>query len=537
MEIAVIGAGPAGLTSAKQALERGHQVVVYEREDDLGGIWNPAAGGAYDSVRMQSSVMSFPFSDYPPPADTAFPTQAEVHTYLTGYAREFGVAPATRYRHTVTRVVKRDGRWQVTARCDGQERTDTFDAVMVASGELWESRRPEFVPDGSTGVQVITAKDYRAPRSCRGQRVLVIGGGVSGADIAGELAADGRAVDWSVRHRALFLPRRCGGILNDAFFSYIGRVAVEELPYQDYLKRLEEDLPQYLTTYRESGLLPEDGFHGAIHVNDRIVEAVHSGRVQVRPSFTRFDEDGSAVFSDGSRERYDTVVLCLGYGLPDYRFLPEMDRHDLYEHFFWSADPTLAIINTPVDTEAFGTACPYFEMIAAWALRVFDGTVQLPPAEERAAWCARHMARLDDRRYYDCWLETVRLGLIAGVLPDPARDFDGYWRLIAGQVAPAGLLPDAAPVPAGVRDDWFDLTVLRHRVLAGLDPQALAGLVAAGQVTAEDAAAARAVPADRAIAPWLPYRQRSATVSFSGKEIDGPSTAAAGTGLPTGAGR
>jgi hypothetical protein len=366
----------------------------------------------------------------------------------------------------------------------------------------------------------------------------VVGGGVSGADIAAELAADGRTVDWSVRRNWLFLPRECGGILNDAFFSYIGRVAVEELPYQEFLKRLEEDLPEYLAMYRRTGLLPEDGFHGAIHVNDRIVEAVHAGRVRVRPAFGRFDADGSVHFADGAAARYDSVVLCLGYGLPDYRFLPEMDRHELYEHFFWSPDPTLAVINTPVDTEAFGTACPYFEMIAAWALRVFDGTLTLPPAEERAAWCAEHMARLDDRRYYDCWLETIRLGLTAGVLPDPAEDFAGYWRLISGQVAPAGLRPDAAPVEPGVRDDWFDLAELRHRVLAGLGPETVDRLAGTGRITARDAAAARAVPAGRAIAPWLPYRQRvqhpaptSAPVAVNADE------AAPAGELPAGAGR
>jgi cation diffusion facilitator CzcD-associated flavoprotein CzcO len=529
MRIAVIGAGPAGLTCAKQALERGHRAVVYERTADVGGIWNPASAGAYASVRMQSSRMSFPYSDHKPGFGTDFPTLAEVHGYLRSYAGEFGVLPVTRFNAEVRAVVKRDGRWQVTARSGAGEATEAFDAVMVASGELWEPRLPDHLPPATAGVQVITAKDYRSPEAFDGRRVLVVGGGVSGADIAAELAAGGATVEWSVRRRALFLPRTVGGAYNDALFSYIGRVAMEEIPYRDFLARLEELEPRYFAMYRESGLLPTAGFHGAVHVNDRIVPAVHRGDVRVRPAFERFEPQGAVVFADGLRARYDTVVLCLGYGLPDYSFLPGLVREELYEHFFHLADPTLAIVNTPVDTEAFGTACPYFEAIAGWALRVFDGTVTLPDAAERARWCAEHMGRLADRRYYDCWLETVRIGLMAGTVADPARDFAGFWRTVSAQVAPAGLRPGAPAQQPGVQDGLFDLAELRVRLLAGLGEPVLARLVAAGSVSAADARRARQVPAGRAIAPWLPYRQReSAPVAAGGAD------AASGTG-PMGA--
>ncbi|MER7836885.1 FAD-dependent oxidoreductase [Streptomyces sp. NPDC096040] len=511
MRIAVIGAGPAGLTSAKQALAAGHRVVLYERTDTVGGIWNPDSGGAYDGVRMQSSRMSFPYSDFAPGFGTDFATRGELHGYLRDYARRSGALETIRFGHTVTEVVKRDGAWQVTADSLRGPATDAFDAVMVASGELWEPRRPAFVPDASTGVRVLTAKDYRRPQDLAGRRVLVVGGGVSGADIAAELAAHGTSVDWSVRRRALFLPRWCGDHYNDALLSYIGRVAVEELSYQDYLKWLESLLPEYFAQYRATGLLPESGFHGAVHVNDRIVPAVHSGAVTVVPAFERFEEDGRVVLTDGFEGRYDTVLLCMGYGMPNYDFVPELRREELYEHFFHLPDPTLAVINTPVDTEAFGTACPYFEAIAGWALRVFTGEAVLPPLAERADWCARHMDRLTDRRYYDCWLETVRIGLAAGTLPDPERDFTAYWRIVSHQVDPAGLRPDGPePRPAAHDHALFDPAALKHRVLAALPAGARAGLLACGQITAEEAGAAERVPPGRRIGPELPYRQREA---------------------------
>ncbi len=508
MRIAVIGAGPAGLTSAKQALGAGHDVVVYEQHADLGGIWDPAAGGAYPGARMQSSVMSFPFSDFPPGQVGDFPGSGQVHGYLTRYAAAFGVRELIRLRHQVVRVARLgQGRWQVTTRHPGGGETGCFDAVMVASGELWRCRKPAGIPGPAAGVKVLTAKNYRGPADFTGKRVLVAGGGVSGADISADLTRAAASVDWSIRRRALFLPRYCGPHFNDALFSYLGRVALEEYAYGDYLRWLEQLLPGYMGAYRATGLLPEEGFHGAVHVNEKIIPLVHAGAVRPRPAFARFD-GAAAVFADGSTMHYDAVILCLGYEMPGYGFIEGLRRQELYEHHFYAPDPTLAVINTPADGEGFGTACPYFEAIAGWALAVFSGNAELPGAAERARWCAEHLARLDRKRYLDCWLETIRIGLLSGALPDPRTSFARYWTLISSQVTPANSRAATLAHRPAVGDRLFDLTGLRHRLLASLTPAARDFLLADGQISAADHAAAGALPGSRALPVWLPYRQR-----------------------------
>lgn len=527
--IAVIGAGPAGLTSAKQALAGGAEVVVFEAGDDVGGIWNPAGGGAYEGVRLQTSRMAFPFSDFPPTSPEQFGDRATMHAYLRAYAAASGVLEVVRFGCPVRAVVKRDGSWLVTAGAPtevfgteafgtevfGTEAfgTEAFDAVMVASGELWESRVPPGLPAHPAGTRVLTAKQYRRPQDLAGERVLVVGGGVSGADIASELAGTAASVEWSVRRHQLFLPREIGGVVNDGLLSYAGRVALEELSWQEYLAWLEELMPDYMRIYAATGLLPTHGFHHAVHVNDTIVPAVHRGAVRVRRAFSTLDPEGAVTFADGERARYDAIVLCLGYGMPDYGFLDGIPggfrRQDLYEHHFHCDDPTLAVVNTPVDTEAFGTACPYFETIAAWVLAVWDGRAALPDARERRAWCAEHMSRLDDRRHFDCWLETIRLGLAAGTLPDPTTEFAAYWTLVSSVVAPDNLRrTGVAPRPAA-HDDRIDLAGMRLRVLAALTPAVRADLVARGEIDAADAEAAAAVDPGRQVPPWLPYRMRA----------------------------
>ncbi len=176
--VAVIGAGPGGLVSAKHAIEAGFEVSVFEASDDLGGQWNTAAAhsGIWPGMRTNTSRAMTAFSDYPPPpSHDLHPLAEQVHDYLRSYSDAFGVTDRIRFD---ARVRDLQPGWQV----DGEP----FDAVIVASGRF----RAPLLPAGLDGFagEVLHAFDYPGADHFRDRRVLVYGNGVSGHEIASDIA-------------------------------------------------------------------------------------------------------------------------------------------------------------------------------------------------------------------------------------------------------------------------------------------------------------------------------------------------------------
>src|ERR1700712_2880562 len=98
--LAVIGAGPGGLVSAKHALDAGFDVTVFEASDDLGGQWQATAphSGIWPGMRTNTSRMMTAFSDFPPPDDVElYPLAEQVLAYLRRYSDAFGVTEHIRF--------------------------------------------------------------------------------------------------------------------------------------------------------------------------------------------------------------------------------------------------------------------------------------------------------------------------------------------------------------------------------------------------------------------------------------------------------
>ncbi len=113
--VCVIGAGPSGLAAAKNCVQAGLPVTVFEKNDKVGGNWvfNSSTGhsSVYENTHIISSKALSEYEDFPMPADYPdYPSHVQLQAYFESYARHFGAYPHIRFRHTVTRSRAHPGR-------------------------------------------------------------------------------------------------------------------------------------------------------------------------------------------------------------------------------------------------------------------------------------------------------------------------------------------------------------------------------------------------------------------------------------------
>ena len=88
MKVAIIGAGFAGLSSVKVLTQFGHEVTVFEKAPDVGGVWS--ATRRYPGLKTQNNKDTYFLSDFPMPAEyPEWPSGEQVQRYLAAFARHF----------------------------------------------------------------------------------------------------------------------------------------------------------------------------------------------------------------------------------------------------------------------------------------------------------------------------------------------------------------------------------------------------------------------------------------------------------------
>lgn len=308
--VCVVGAGAAGLAAAKNLAECGFPCDVLEREEDLGGVWNygSPAGRVYRSTHTISSKPTTQYPDFPLPESWPdYPHHSQMLRYLRAYAAHFGVDRRIEYRTPVERVAPgRDGGWEVAV-AGGETRI--YRAVVIANGHNWDPNVPEL--PGRFHRRTLHSSEYRTPGLFAGKRVLVIGAGNSGSDIAVEAAQAGARVLHSMRRGYHVLPKYVMGRPIDQVGDLLLRL---RLPLA--LRRLAGHLAIRLVhgSNRQMGLPEPDHRLFETHplVNSLLPHHVRHGDIEPKPDVARLEGD-AVRFADGSLEKVDVLVYATGY--------------------------------------------------------------------------------------------------------------------------------------------------------------------------------------------------------------------------------
>ncbi len=386
--VAVIGAGPAGLVAAKHALDAGFDVTVFEAQDDLGGQWNTTSpiSGVWPGMRTNTSRWMTAFSDFPvPPDHELHPFAEQIHAYLRAYADAFGVTEHIELGRAVESVRPR---WFV----DGER----FDAVVVASGRFHAPQIPAGLA-GFTG-ELLHAYDYPGAAHFRDGRPLVYGNGVSGHEIASDIAEQNGVVS-AYRKPRYVLQKVVDGVSSDwQWYTHVGALRRRALPREEFGRALRDRVVRVAGNPADFGA-PEpdpDILRAGHSLCQDYLAQVREGSITCRPAIATVS-GRTVTFTDGSSETVDAIVCATGYDL-DIPYLDdevwERTGRDLRLHLrtFHPDLPGLGVIGQYATS---GPYLPLLELQARWIVNVWSGVLEAPDESEMRASAAAASPPLD----------------------------------------------------------------------------------------------------------------------------------------------
>lgn len=300
----VIGAGPTGLAAAACLKAAGITPVIVERADNVGSSWR----GHYDCLHLHTSRgrSGLPGLAFPRAAGR-YPARAEVIAYLEAYAAHHGLAPQF---GCDVRTIRRDGDGWLVTHAGGTLRSDV---VVMATGLNGTPNLPGW--QGDFAGPVLHSSAYRNPAPFAGQRVLVVGFGNSGGDIALDLARAGVDVTMSVRGPVCILPKELFGIPITSFgltAKLLGPHAADAVTAPILRAKIgrPEDYGLQSTAKGPATLVIENGRVPMIDVG--ALGAIRDGLIATAPGVTGVA--GHEVrFADGTSGRFDAVIAATGY--------------------------------------------------------------------------------------------------------------------------------------------------------------------------------------------------------------------------------
>ncbi|KAK4418193.1 putative indole-3-pyruvate monooxygenase YUCCA10 [Sesamum alatum] len=288
--VIIVGGGPSGLATAACLHQLSIPYTLLEREDCIAPLWQKYS---YDRVHLhlpknfcQLPLMPIP-AIYP-----KYLSRKEFIQYLNDYVSRFSISP--RYRRLVETASYDEiaGKWKIAARNMGSGEAEEYTArfVVVATGETCDPKIPEVEGLHSFTGEVLHSTQYRNGEKFVGKKVLVVGSGNSGMEIALDLANSGAKTSIVVRS-----------------------------PWVDWMavmmsKCAYGELSKYgIQTPKEGGPFALKNKHGKYPVIDvGTLNKLTSQEIQLFPGIRSIKEN-NVLFENGTEYTFDVIVFATGF--------------------------------------------------------------------------------------------------------------------------------------------------------------------------------------------------------------------------------
>lgn len=302
----IIGAGAAGMASLREFLDAGVSVDCFEKSDRIGGHWNTD----YEALHLITSRTVSGFPGYPMPEHfPVYPSRLQVVEYLNDFADHFDLRRHITFNTAVAdcQPVGPAGRkgWEITT-ADGTR--TIYDGVIVANGHLWSPAMPAI--SQKYAGRSIHSGQFTNTDDILGAKVLVVGSGNSGCDLAADTAQHRIDTTISIRSGHIFQPK-----------SIFGRPRSEI----SWLSKLPSWLQERMTRLLIRIVLGQNSDYPGLPepatnnlneqlpvVNNLLLYWIHHGRITPAPGIR--DITGTTVeFDDGARDSFDTILWATGF--------------------------------------------------------------------------------------------------------------------------------------------------------------------------------------------------------------------------------
>lgn len=334
LPVIIIGSGAAGLSTAGALKHRGIDALLLDKDTTIGGTWERRYDRLHlHTIRSLSSLAHYPIPDHLP---QYLPKDAFA-AYLRSYARHFNlrIVGGCAVHHVRRSGAHRSPTWVIESGCG----TWQCRVVVIATGQYHVPILPSWAGLETYRGTLLHSVDYRHGRAFTGKRVLVIGVGNSGAEIATDLSTYDAEVAISIRTPPPIVARDPLGLPVQR-----GSLLLSQLPpgLADRIGKATAQL--FVGDLTQYGLPPAAWWPYSAQrvpvIDVGFVDAVRHGRIQVRPAVVAVDPMG-VVYSDGRREAFDAIVAATGFttGLETLLPLPDLlNEHS--EPRFPSGQPT-----------------------------------------------------------------------------------------------------------------------------------------------------------------------------------------------------